>query len=160
MKIHSPYKPLIMCLILSGCGFSPAPSNVKINTQPAHGVTESSFDHGYLQQLIDEVRASAEQSLQQAYDRNNIPQQDRNSKPQISGRYEWMGKHQLAVIDLSYSANPMRVIKIVGVEGEQLISISCISPIGDVIDLRDDSGECSNAIKKEFHLTATKPSYD
>ncbi|MES9940381.1 MAG: hypothetical protein ABW105_00630 [Candidatus Thiodiazotropha sp. 6PLUC1] len=150
--LRATLQSLIICLLLAGCGLSPEPSNVKISKQPAEGLTQSSFDEGYLQQLTDEYQKGAEQSLQQTYDRNNIPQHERFSHAQAKGHYEWIGERQLAVIDLIYSNNPMRVMRVVGIEGDQLVTISCISPQGAQLDINSETGDCAEAISKHFQL--------
>ncbi|MES9860190.1 MAG: hypothetical protein ABW157_07325 [Candidatus Thiodiazotropha sp. LLP2] len=146
------FQSLTISLLLAGCGFAPEPSNVKISKQSAEGITQSSFDQGYLQQLVEEYQQGAEQSLQQAYDNNNIPQQERVSHAQAKGHYEWIGERQLAVIDLIYSPNPMRVMRVVGIDGDQLVTISCISPQGIHLDINVETGDCAEAISKHFHL--------
>jgi hypothetical protein len=123
---------------------------VKISEEPAEDLTQSSFDQAYLQQLVEKTRQGAEKSLQQAYERNNIPPSERHSHARASGRYEWIGKHQLAVIDLSYSANPMRVMRVAGIDEDKLLTISCISPRGAPMDIHAESGECAEAIARHF----------
>ncbi|MEJ2455724.1 MAG: hypothetical protein P8103_16425 [Candidatus Thiodiazotropha sp.] len=137
-------------LLLAACDIDLGPSNVKVSEQPAAGLTDASFDQGYLQQLVEETRQAAEASLQQAYDRNNIPAQERTSHAKANGRYEWIGERQLAVIDLSYSANPMRVMRVVGLADDRLLTISCISPQGAPLAFDADSGECAEAIAAHF----------
>ena len=149
---RTPCSILILCLAITGCDLYPTPSNVKIRKQSAEGLSQSSFDHGYLQQLVNEALQGAEQRLRAAYERNNIPADERSSRPQANGRYEWFGPYQLAVIDLSYSANPMRVVRVVGIEGDQLITISCIAPNGMPIDIVAETGECAEAIAHHFKL--------
>jgi hypothetical protein len=143
---------LSLNLLLGGCGLTPKPSNVKVSEQPAGGLSESSFDQGYLQQLVEETRLAAEARLQQAYERNRVPPEERFSHAQTSGRYELIGSHRLAVIDLSYSANPMRVMRVVGIDGDRLVTISCISPRGAPLEIHTESGECAESITKYFHL--------
>ncbi|MCG7955060.1 MAG: hypothetical protein JAY91_06030, partial [Candidatus Thiodiazotropha endolucinida] len=99
-----------------------------------------------------EVVEGAELSLSQAYDRNNIPATERISKPRAAGRYEWVGDQQLAVIDLSYSNSPMRVMRVVGIEADQMITINCISPTGIPLKMTAPEDECSNAIAEQFKL--------
>jgi hypothetical protein len=143
---------LTICLTLTGCDLSPIPSNVKVSKQPADGLTESSFDQGFLQQQVDKYQLGAERSLQQTYERNNIPSQERVSHAQANGHYEWIGERQLAVIDLTYTANPMRVMRVVGIENDQLVTISCISPYGENLDIRAKTGDCAEAIAEHFQL--------
>ena len=145
-----------LILLLSGCDVDLGPSNVKVSEQPADGLTASSFDQGYLLELVEEVRQGAETSLQQAYERNKIPPQERISHAEAVGRYEWIGDRQLAVIELSYSANPMRVTRIVGIEQDRLISISCISPRGDQQDLHAATGECAETLRRRFPSSAAR----
>ncbi|MCG7873742.1 MAG: hypothetical protein JAZ11_16800 [Candidatus Thiodiazotropha lotti] len=147
-----PLAILTLSLTLSGCDFVPAPSNVKVSKQPAEGLTQNSFGQGFLQQMVDEVIEGAEQSLSQAYERNNIPPAERISKPQAVGRYEWIGDRQLAVIDLSYSNNPMRVMRVVGIEADQMVSINCISPSGIPLKMTAPEDACSEAIAEAFKL--------
>ncbi|MEW8255265.1 MAG: hypothetical protein AB2747_12980 [Candidatus Thiodiazotropha taylori] len=149
---HIPLTILILSLLLSGCDFVPTPSNVKVSKQPADGLTQNSFGRSFLQQLVDEVVEGAELSLSQAYDRNNVPAAERISKPRAEGRYEWIGDQQLAVIDLSYSNNPMRVMRVVGLEADQMITINCISPAGIPLKMTAPEDECSNAIAEQFKL--------
>ncbi|MCG7899898.1 MAG: hypothetical protein JAY85_15755 [Candidatus Thiodiazotropha weberae] len=149
---RTPLVILTLSLTLSSCDFAPTPSNVKVSRQPADGLTQNSFGQSFLQQLVDEVREGAELSLSQAYDRNNIPAAERISKPQAVGRYEWMGDKQLAVIDLSYSYNPMRVMRVVGIEADQMVTINCISPSGIPLKMRASEDECSEAIAEQFNL--------
>lgn len=139
---------LLLLSLLAGCGMQVTPSNVKIKQAPAHGLTEHAFDQGYLQNLAEETRQAADQSLLQAYERNNIPARERINHARTEGHYAWLGKRQLAVVDISYSANPMRVVRIVGIEQDRLITISCISPRGEPVDLRDEDGECGRSIKQ------------
>jgi hypothetical protein len=147
---------LIISLTLCGCDLAPTPSNVKVSKQTSDGLTESSFDQGFMQQLIDEVKQGAELSLKQAYDRNNIPAEERISKPQVEGRYEWIGEKQLAIIDLSYSNNPMRVMRVVGIERDEIITINCISPTGSSIKITAPEDECSETIAEHFKLQLTE----
>jgi hypothetical protein len=102
--------------------------------------------------LQEEVKAGAELSLKKAYDRNKIPASERISKPLTQGRYEWIGKKQLAVIDLSYQNNPMRVMRVVGIEADQIITINCISPTGTPLKLTTPKDKCSEAISEQFNL--------
>jgi hypothetical protein len=141
---------LTVSLLLSACGFVPAPSTVKISEQPTEGLTQSSFDQHYLQQLIEETRQMAEDRLIQAYERNNIPPQERYSHAEASGRYELAGSRKLAVIDLSYSANPMRVMRVVGIVENKLITLSCLSPQGAPLVFAAKEGECADAIVEHF----------
>ncbi|MBW9257876.1 MAG: hypothetical protein K1566_05325 [Candidatus Thiodiazotropha sp. (ex. Lucinisca nassula)] len=147
-----PLVTLTLSLILSGCDFVPTPSNVKVSKQPADGLTQNSFGQRFLQQLVDEVVEGAELSLSQAYDRNNVPAAERISKPQAEGRYEWIGDQQLAVIDLTYSYNPMRVMRVVGIEADQMVTINCISPTGNPLKMTAPEDECSEAIAEQFNL--------
>ncbi len=145
--------PILLCsslLLLTACDIDLGPSNVKVSEQPAAGLSDTSFDQGYLQQLVEETRQAAEASLQQAYDRNNIPPRERISHAMASGRYERHGEHQLAVIDLSYSANPMRVMRVVGITEDRLLTISCISPQGAPVAFDAANGECAEAIAAHF----------
>ena len=149
MKRHTTY--LLACaLLLAGCSIDLESSNVKVSEKPAEGLTESSFDQGFLQQLVEETRTAAERNVQQAYERNNIPPQERISHAEAQGRYEWYGEHQLAVIDLSYSANPMRVMRVVGLTGDLLVTISCISPLGAPLEFAASTGECAEALADRF----------
>ncbi|MCU7850721.1 MAG: hypothetical protein KZQ80_00765 [Candidatus Thiodiazotropha sp. (ex Monitilora ramsayi)] len=148
-----PLRPTLilpLLLILVGCDMVTSQSNVKISQVPAHGLTESAFDQGYLQALSEETRAAAEQRLVQAYERNNIPPHERFSHAETQGRYETVGNYRLAVIDLSYNASPMRVKRIVGIAQDQLITISCISPQGKPLDIHAVEGECAEAVKGNF----------
>ncbi|MCG8486879.1 MAG: hypothetical protein MI756_05360 [Chromatiales bacterium] len=147
-----PLSILIISLTIAGCDFAPTPSNVKVSKQPADGLTQNSFSRSFLQQLVDEVKGGAELSLTQAYDRNNIPAVERISKPQAVGRYEWIGERQLAVIDLSYTNNPMRVMRVVGIEADQMITINCISPAGAPLKLTAPEDACSEVIAEQFKL--------
>lgn len=135
---------------LCGCDLMERASTVKVKDEPARGLTEHSFDQGYLQNLIEETRQGAEQSLQQAYERNRVPSPDRISHARTQGRYEWLGRRQLAVVDLSYSANPMRVARIVGIANDRLITLSCISPQGEPLDLFNEESDCGRAVKRYF----------
>jgi hypothetical protein len=150
--IRLPLLALSLSLLLGACGITPTPSNVKVSEQPAQGLTESAFDEDYLQQLVEETRLAAEARLQEAYERNRVPPAERFSHAQTSGSYELLGGRQLAVINLSYSANPMRVMRVVGIDAERLVTISCISPRGAPLDIHATSGECAEAIIKHFHL--------
>jgi hypothetical protein len=141
---------LVLTLLLGGCGFEPNSSNVKISEQPAKGLTESSFDHHYLQQLVDETRQTAEERLVKTYERNNIPPHERFSHAEVSGRYESLGNRLLAVVDLSYSANPMRVMRVVGLAGDKLVTVSCLSPHGEPLVFEAKEGECAEAIATHF----------
>lgn len=144
---------LMLLSLLAGCSLQPTPSNVKVKQTPANGLTESSFDQGYLQNLLEETRQAAEQSAQHAYERNNVPPEERYSHARTSGHYEWMGKRKLAIVDLSYSANPMRVTRIVGIAQDSIVTISCISPHGEPVDLRDAASECGGAVRQHFPAT-------
>ena len=144
---------LMLLSLLAGCGIQPKPSTVKVKEAPANGLTQNSMDQGYLQNLAEETRQGAEHSLQQAYERNKVPAAERYSHAHTSGRYEWLGKHKLAVIDLSYSANPMRVTRIVGIAQDRIITISCISPKGEPIELQDGRSKCSRTVEDHFPST-------
>ena len=144
---------LMLMSLLAGCGIQPKPSTVKVKETPANGLTQNSFDQGYLQSLAEETRQGAEHSLQQAYERNKVPPAERYSHAHTSGRYEMLGKYKLAVIDLSYSANPMRVTRIVGIAQDRIVTISCISPKGEPVELRDGKSKCGQTIEDHFPTT-------
>jgi hypothetical protein len=141
---------LLLFVLLTACSQQSTPTNVKVKTAPAEGLTQQSFDQSYLQNLAQETRQAAEQNLVEYYDRNKTPPTARYSHAQTSGRYELFGKRQLAVVDLSYSANPMRVLRIVGIEQDRLITISCISPKGEPLEIHDKEGDCGSAIAEHF----------
>lgn len=141
---------LLPLLLLAACGLQPSPSNVKINKEPAQGLTDSSFDMGYLQELIETTRQAAETRLTEVYDRNHVPPAERKSHAVTSGRYEQQGGRRLAVIELSYSRNPMRVTRIVGIEGKQLITVSCISPLGEPVDPFSETGDCAEGVRRHL----------
>jgi hypothetical protein len=149
---HTSVFILIIGLAMTGCELVPTPSKVKVSKQPAEGLTQSSFGQGFLEQLEEAVMQGAELSLKQAYERNNIPAVERISKPQVKGRYEWVGAHQLAVVDLSYNNNPMKVMRVVGIEADEIITINCISPTGTALGITTPQGECTDTIAKHFKL--------
>lgn len=145
--------PLFCCsvlLLLSACGAAPDPSRVKVSEQPADGLSPSAFDEAYLQRLAEQTRQSAEARLQQAYDRNQVASQARRSHALVSARYEWLGSRRLAVVELGYSANPMRVTRVVGLVGDRLLTVSCIYPEGEPADLHAATGECAEALRQHF----------
>jgi len=145
------YPTALLCLLfLSACDMASTPSNVKISEVPAEGLTESSFDQGYLSRLIEETREEAAQRLEARYESNKIPPQERISRAETSGRYELFAGHRLAVIDLTYSANLMRVMRIIGIEKDQLITISCIAPQGEPLDLHNKESECGRSVGQYF----------
>jgi hypothetical protein len=139
---------LLVLLSLSGCEIGPNPSNVKVSEVPANGLTNSSFDQAYLQQLIETTREAAEQRVIEAYDRNNIPPSGRINHAMTSGRYEQLGNRRLAIIELTYSDNPMKVIRIIGIENDRLITISCISPLGVPLSPFATTGECAESVRQ------------
>lgn len=139
-------------LLLVGCDMVPDTSLVKIDQKPAQGLTQSSMDEQYLENLVSETQTSAELRLQQAYEKNGVPPDQRFSHAQTSGRYEWLSEQQLAVIDLSYSAHRMRVTHVVGLVDDQQVTISCISPEGAPVALVGEEGECAQVIAREFKL--------
>ncbi|MGD8912175.1 MAG: hypothetical protein PVJ68_05440 [Candidatus Thiodiazotropha sp.] len=141
---------LLLPLLLFGCGLVPNPSNVKISKVPANGVTNSSFDQAYLQQLIETTRKAAEQQLIKTYERNNIPPSERISHAMTSGQYEQRGKRRLAIIELTYSDNPMKVTRVVGIENDQIVTISCISPQGAPVDPFAATGECAESVRQQL----------
>ncbi len=142
--------PLCLLLFLPACSGRPDYSDVKVQQSPADGLTSSSFDSHYLQNLLDETRGAAEQKLVQAYERNNIPEVERYSHAQAEGRYEQLDGRRLAIIDLSYSANPMRVTRIAGIVQDQLITISCISPHGEPLEFASGEGHCAEVYRYYF----------
>jgi hypothetical protein len=156
MRFVSNPMALLCLLILCACDSLSTPSNVKISELPAEGLTESSFDQGYLTRLTEETREVATQRLEARYESNKIPARERISRAETSGHYEQFGGHRLAVIDLTYSANPMRVSRIIGIQEDRLISISCISPTGAPIDLLDEQGECGQALARHFPSSAAR----
>ncbi len=141
---------LILSLLLWGCDTRPGSDRVKVSEQPAQGLADTSFDQGYLQQLVDETREGAEARVQEAYTRNNIPPDQRISHARAEGRFEHYAKHRLAVVELSYTANPMRVLRVVGIDEDRLISISCIAPQGEVLDLFDGESDCGRGVTAYF----------
>jgi hypothetical protein len=56
----------------------------------------------------------------------------------------------LAVIDLSYSANPMRVTRLVGIVQDQLVTISCISPRGAPLAYASGESHCAEVVGYHF----------
>ena len=147
-------KPIsfLLALLLAGCDMAPDTSLVKVARQPAQGLTQSSMDEQYLQNLVDETLKAAEQRLQQAYEKNGVPPDQRYSHAQASGRYEWLSEQQLAVIDLSYSAHRMRVTQVVGLIDDREVRVNCISPDGAPTALTGGEGECAQVIAREFAL--------
>jgi hypothetical protein len=143
---------LSIALLMAGCDLAPDTSLVKVVQQPAQGLTQSSMDEQYLQNLVTETRTAAEERLQQAYEKNGIPPEQRYSHAETSGRYEWLAEQQLAVIDLSYSAHRMRVTQVVGLIDDRQVTISCISPEGAPVALAGGEGECAQVIAREFKL--------
>jgi hypothetical protein len=144
---------LLLLLALSGCGFEPDNANIKVSDAPAEGLTDASFDQEYLQKLIGTIRQAAEQRLIEAYERNRIPAAERRSHAITSGHYEQNGSRRLAVVELSYSGNSMRVTRIVGIHDNRLISVSCISPLGEPIDPFAATGECAQSVRKHLLMT-------
>jgi hypothetical protein len=142
--------PLCLLTLLSACSSEPDYSDVKVQLSPAEGLASSSLDSYYLQRLIDETREAAEQRLVDAYERNNIPEAERYSHAKTEGRFEQLGNHRLAVIDLSYSANPMRVTRLVGIVRNQLITISCISPQGAPLVYSSGESHCAEVVGYHF----------
>jgi hypothetical protein len=143
---------LLLLLVLSGCGWVPSPSNVKLSEEPANGLTDSSFDMAYLRQLLDTTRETAEQRLIDTYQRNKVPPAERTSHARTSGGYKQIGNRRLAVIELRYTGNPMRVTRIVGIEGERLVTVSCISPHGEPVDPFAETGECAEGVRRHLSL--------
>ncbi len=139
-------------LLLAGCDMAPDTSLVKVASEPAEGLTQSALDQSYLDTLVRETRTAAETRLQQAYEKNRVPPDQRFSHAVASGRYEWFGETQLAVVDLSYSANPMRVTQVVGLINDTQVTVSCISPEGAPLALNGGEGECAQVIAREFEL--------
>jgi hypothetical protein len=143
---------LLLCLflLLSGCSGRPDYSDVKVQQSPAGGLTSSSFDSHYLHKRVEETRNAAEQRLVSAYERNNIPKVERYSHAQAEGRYEQLDGRRLLVIDLSYSANPMQVMRIAGIVQDQLIAISCISPQGEPLEFSSGESHCAEVYRYYF----------
>ncbi|MEJ2402957.1 MAG: hypothetical protein P8171_01510 [Candidatus Thiodiazotropha sp.] len=141
---------LLLTLLVWGCDSRPGSDRVKVSEQPAQGLIDTSFDQGYLQQLVEETRAGAEARVQEAYTRNNIPPEQRISHAQAEGRFEKYASHRLAVVELGYTANPMRVLRIVGIEQDRLISLSCISPHGEALDLFNKESDCGRGVASYF----------
>jgi hypothetical protein len=154
-----PLYPLILALVIpfSGCDRAPDTSLVKVSQVPAQGLTESSLDQSFLQSLITTTRSAAQARLDQAYEKNRVPPNQRYSHAQTDGHYEQFGQRQLAVIELSYSANPMRVTQIVGLIDDRQVTISCISPDGTPSDLLGKESECAQVIAREFQLDPVSP---
>ncbi len=150
MPLHTVHLWLLILPLLAGCGLQPLPSKVKISEVPANGITDSSFDMAYLQQLIETTRQAAQARLDEAYEDNNVPPEERPSRARTCGRYEQRGGRRLAVIELSYSGNPMRVTRIVGVEGERIVTISCISPKGAPVDPFAEQGKCAANVRRHL----------
>lgn len=147
------YLRLIFVLVLSslhGCGYAPQPAKVKVSQVPAQGLTDASFDQGYLQQLIEETRQAAQARLDEAYERNHIAPAERTSRAVTDGRYAQRGGRPLAVIELSYSGNPMRVTRIVGIVDDRLVTVSCISPRGAPVEPFAGTGECAEGVSRHF----------
>ena len=142
--------PIFMLLV--GCGQGNSHSDIKVSELPANGLTPASFDHDYLQRLIHETRDAAENRLIQAYEKNRIPPSERNSHALTEGRFQQFGDQRLAVIDLSYSENSMRVTRIVGLVQDRLITISCISPLGKPVNFLSGESHCAQAVQQKFSL--------
>ena len=143
---------LVLAVLLAGCDMAPDTSLVKVAQEPANGLTSSSLDESYLEALVNDTRSAAEARLQQAYELNRVPPDQRFSQAKASGRYEWLGNRQLAIVDLSYSANPMRVTQVVGLINDQQVTVSCLSPNGAPLVLTGEEGECALVIAREFEL--------
>ena len=143
---------LTLAVLLAGCDLAPDTSLVKVAQEPANGLTSSSLDASYLEALVNETRSAADARLQEAYELNRVPPDQRYSQAQASGRYEWLGERQLAIVDLSYSANPMRVMQVVGLINDQQVTVSCISPKGAPLVLSGGEGECAQVVAKAFEL--------
>lgn len=139
--------------MFAGCGQGNSHSDVKVSDLPANGLTSTSFDQDYLQTLVRETRDTAENRLTQAYERNRIPPSERNSHAITEGRFQQFGEHRLAVIDLSYSGNSMRVTRIVGLVQDRLITVSCIAPLGKPVNFLSGEGHCAQAVQQKFSLS-------
>ncbi|MEL0583394.1 MAG: hypothetical protein AAES65_00700 [Candidatus Thiodiazotropha sp. (ex. Lucinoma kazani)] len=150
MRYSVPTFSLFLISLLVACSQQGSSSTVKVNKAPAQGLSEHAFDQGYLQNLVEDARKAAEKNLIQYYDRDNTPTGERVNHAQTSGRYEWLGRQQIAVVDLSYSANPIQVMRVVGIEQNSLITISCISPYGEPLDLHNMESECGRTVKLQF----------
>ncbi|MEJ2613038.1 MAG: hypothetical protein P8179_24035, partial [Candidatus Thiodiazotropha sp.] len=51
-----------------------------------------------------------------------------------------------------YVEIPMRVMRVVGIEADQIITINCISPTGTPLKLTTPKDKCSEAISEQFNL--------
>ena len=141
-----------LAVLLTGCDMAPDTSLVKVAQEPANGLTSSSLDESYLQALVNETRSAADARLQEAYELNRVPPNQRYSQAIASGRYEWLGERQLSIVDLNYSANPMRVMQVVGLINDRQVTVSCISPNGAPLVLSGGEGECAQVVAREFEL--------
>jgi hypothetical protein len=144
------FLPLCLLALLAGCSNEPDYSDVKVQLSPADGLTSSSLDSYYLQRLIDETREGADKRLAEVYERNKIPQAERYSRAKTEGRFDQLGNHRLAIIDLSYTANPLRVTRLVGIVQDQLISISCVSPGGATVVYASGESHCAEVVRYHF----------
>ncbi|RDH89416.1 MAG: hypothetical protein DIZ77_15845 [endosymbiont of Seepiophila jonesi] len=147
-----PLLSLILSLTLIGCSVSESPDTISISEEPAGTLTESAMDQDYLQSVRQQTAEAANHRLQQAYERNNIPQQQRNGRARVSGQYIRLHSRKLALLDLSYTTGPVRVTRITGLKAPSIVSISCVSASGKAFDISDIENKCGQAVEQIFGM--------
>ncbi len=133
--------PLLLMLATAGCtGDAPT---VKVTREPAAGAT---LDGAWLDALTARTLDGAAARLDETYARNGVPPEERTARPYVDGRFISLGGTRLAQVELAYSGSPLRVVRISGVRGGELITVSCTAPDGRPPELTDPQDVCGRKV--------------
>ncbi len=150
MRPFSPFSVVLLALLVFGCSGSNYPPHIKISREPAKGLEQADFDGAYLASLTEWTRNAAQQRLAETYERNGVPPERQTGRAHVESRYRERDGEKLAVIDLAYSGNPVRVARVVGLEGDEVVTVSCTSSTGAPIDAFDTGTACGQAVHDIF----------
>ncbi|SCZ66453.1 hypothetical protein [Thiohalomonas denitrificans] len=150
MKYLSLLCIILFSLALTGCGGSPHPPNIKVSREPAKGLSSADMDNAYLAALADWTQAAAQERLAETYERNRVPPEGRRGRAHVDARYVEAGGKRLAIVDLAYTGNPVRVARVVGLAGKELVTVSCTSPDGAPIQVLDPGSACGKVVQEAF----------
>ena len=151
---HIGLLPLLLALTALGC--SRQPPNVKVTRRPANGMNQSAMNPAYLQSLEDWTRRAAEENLKKVYERNEVPQRERASKVQVHSRYLMSEGRKLAVVYLAYTGSAVRVVRVSGLNGKSLVTVSCTSPTGAPVEILDPGSDCGQTVNRIFFQASAR----
>lgn len=150
LKHLSRFFLVLLCVAVVSCDKSPYAPNIKVSREPAKGISATDLDDAYLETLSEWTRATAQRRLTKTYDSNKVSPERRTSRARVSSRYIQIDGKKLAVVDLGYTGNAVRVARMTGLKGGEMVTVSCTSPDGAPIRILEPQSACAEAVRDVF----------